>query len=1131
MRSPIHQLVPSFLNRKAGFQILIISFGWMGLLSCLTPSPSPPSVPNDKQEYEHRVRHFFDMGQWDSASFVYQKWWEHLPPDSQTLYLNIGNHYARTLLYHKKPDDAATIIQQIETHFSPSQDTDTLFFLQYLNNGIWLNQQKGNVRASDSMLNMVHEWVPDSAVMSFNLAEERLFSHHLFLQQLTLKNQFSVADSAYRNFLSRELDSLAGTFTYIDILTEFGKLQQRLNRPYEAVDAFQNGIALAQKYQLPPSLRLGHLYSQLAFAYYMVGSFKQTEKYYQKNFDLLQQFPQSPIKMAAAYAQLGMAAGAQQNSQLAHSFYQQSRNLYQEAQSQRGIAYTHTQEALIFELEEKYDHATTLLRRVNGIANTHPQAIDGQATAKQFANLGRMYQRGGKRDSSLYFLNLAFPYFQSKPQWYPGALIEIFLTKGKLFLEEKKHIIAWDNYQHALDTALFYYGASDMYSARSYWGLAQVSYEEGKIAQALSFIQQALPEFMDFQGDSVAISHVEAIPYPTLLLDLLILRGKVLAYRDADTLALKQSLSMFEVAQQLVDSLRTGIGFEKDKFSFIKKVHTLYEPALSTAFTLWEQTHHPQYLRSAFTFMEKSRGNVLLEGVQENKAIQYAQLDPALLEQEKSLKIQMGYWERRIFQYQQQHPQAENSPEFQSWLSKRFAIQQSYDSLKAALREKHPVYFQHKYDVSIPDMEMLQRETLQAQQGFVEYFSGKEHLYIFYLDRDTSYLRQIPLELPMHHLVKQYVQSLSTPPASQSTRAIRASSLPTIPYETIAHQLSQLLISPLSHDTLPRKLILVPDGILAYVPFDALLSKAVPDSLQDKFTFYPYLFLQHEISYAYSATLWEKMRKRARDPRHNSMLLVSQTFSQDSSDSRGEKAMAGTDSLRFDFLKYVNEEIRGIRKIFAGLSLKNRQADKATVLEKMDRYAALHFTTHGVIDDRESGYSYLALADAVPDTSSLGKLFVSDLYAQQIHAAMVVLSACNMGIGDLHRGEGIISMARGFAYAGAGSIVSTLWNVNDESTAFIMQRFYTHLAAGLPKDEALNLAKNDYLSSDKVGHDIRHPYFWAAYIPIGDMSPLKLQKATPWGLYGALGGILLLVLGIGSYVWKKRKTNKGHSLS
>ena len=176
-------------------------------------------------------------------------------------------------------------------------------------------------------------------------------------------------------------------------------------------------------------------------------------------------------------------------------------------------------------------------------------------------------------------------------------------------------------------------------------------------------------------------------------------------------------------------------------------------------------------------------------------------------------------------------------------------------------------------------------------------------------------------------------------------------------------------------------------------------------------------------------------------------------------------------------------------------------------------YSVIHLSTHGKADDRVGDYSFLAFTE-IPDSLENEYLYVRDLYNLRLNADMVVLSACETGIGELQRGEGILSLARGFTYAGAKSIINSLWSVNDQSTKFLMERFYTYLLEGLDKDAALRQAKLDYLASGENAD----PYFWAAFVPVGDMSPVELKDKNINWLWG-LGGISLVAILL---VWLRR---------
>ena len=141
------------------------------------------------------------------------------------------------------------------------------------------------------------------------------------------------------------------------------------------------------------------------------------------------------------------------------------------------------------------------------------------------------------------------------------------------------------------------------------------------------------------------------------------------------------------------------------------------------------------------------------------------------------------------------------------------------------------------------------------------------------------------------------------------------------------------------------------------------------------------------------------------------------------------------------------------------------------------------------------------------------RLYLNDLYAMNLPLEMVVLSACETGVGELLKGEGMLSLANGFTQAGAKSVITSLWKADDESTYKIMTAFYKYLARGQRKDEALRNAKLEYLENcDPLKSS---PYYWAAFIPIGDMSPIRAKPLyLQWGFWLMIG---VAVLGVWGY--------------
>ena len=199
-------------------------------------------------------------------------------------------------------------------------------------------------------------------------------------------------------------------------------------------------------------------------------------------------------------------------------------------------------------------------------------------------------------------------------------------------------------------------------------------------------------------------------------------------------------------------------------------------------------------------------------------------------------------------------------------------------------------------------------------------------------------------------------------------------------------------------------------------------------------------------------------------------------------------------------LTYNTHEIRKIESFYNGDLFLGQDASIGNFLEQAQNYRLLHLATHGKSNDRLGEYSFIAFQPLSDSTAQNHLLYVKDLYNVTLKADMVVLSACETGLGEMKRGEGIIGLATGFTYAGAQSIVPSLWSINDRVTADLMEEFYSQFQRGLSKDEALLVAKKQMLGNPATAS----PYFWAAFIPIGNMEPLATTFPAKWIAY--LGG-------------------------
>jgi CHAT domain-containing protein len=216
-------------------------------------------------------------------------------------------------------------------------------------------------------------------------------------------------------------------------------------------------------------------------------------------------------------------------------------------------------------------------------------------------------------------------------------------------------------------------------------------------------------------------------------------------------------------------------------------------------------------------------------------------------------------------------------------------------------------------------------------------------------------------------------------------------------------------------------------------------------------------------------------------------------------------------------LRWNQQEVESIGQHLSGVGYTQQAAVERRFKEEVSQYRIVHLAMHALIDDQNPMDSRLVFSQDTADIQEDGYLNAYELYDMEIPAELVVLSACETGYGKLERGEGIMSLARAFAYAGCPSIVMSHWLVDDKASAQLMDYFYRYLSEGLPKDEALRQAKQAYLETASVQKT--HPFFWANFVLVGDTAPIASPPAsTQRILYAA--GVLLLLLGlVGTAYW------------
>ena len=263
----------------------------------------------------------------------------------------------------------------------------------------------------------------------------------------------------------------------------------------------------------------------------------------------------------------------------------------------------------------------------------------------------------------------------------------------------------------------------------------------------------------------------------------------------------------------------------------------------------------------------------------------------------------------------------------------------------------------------------------------------------------------------------------------------------------------------------------------------------------------PYLIKDYQISYDYSSSLVIENLDLKQKTR-NSYIGYAPTYNDGSNGSNSNLPQFNLSSLMGN-----QDEIEECKKIWKGISLMGKKATEKSFKEFATKANILHLATHTFLDDENPQKSCFAFSHD-DQSNEDGFLYTYELYNMNILAKLVILSGCETGIGNIKKGEGIISLARAFKFAGCPNIIMSLWKVNDQTTKEIMISFNENLKKGMKKDRALQQAKISYLNGSKN----LHPYFWSSCVLIGNGDPIQYSgKAI---LYCMIPLCLILLVAI-----------------
>ena len=861
--------------------------------------------------------------------------------------------------------------------------------------------------------------------------------------------------------------------------------------------------------------------------YVLTGDYQQAIKAYQKIVSYESAFLDSSLiestyySMAVAYRNLENYQQAIVHHQLAVEW--QSKQAYEKlyeyykALNYQALGKAYIDQALYENDSSLLEKSKDLFQQALQLLGRSPEERARHATLTTYRALAKWHQTQGQSDSALYYLQQSLPYYRPpEPE-----LIEMYTLWGELYGEKKAYDEAQNYYQQALVIAETTYGQQHEKTAHILNLMGSHYVAQQQWPRALSYFQQALVQVTHDFDDATTYQNPSSEQLLPNKVSLAILLAKAHALQQlntqnpADTTSLLLALNTYRLAISVVDQMRQVFPSLEYKQFLSAKSAALYEQAIGAAYrahTLGLQQR--DFLAEAFYFSEKSKAATLLEATKTAEARTFAGIPDTLLAQENKLKRELTFWENKL--YQATEDSVKRTVRHQA-----FQTREAYHALIKHLEQDYPDYFRLKYSTEVIGLRALQA-TLSPGTTLLSFSYGDSSLYTFSISREAVQLHTQQIDRSFNQLLDNVLQYISRYTYEQAGNLDRYQA-----FVQDAHHLYQTLVQPSLPPRTPQQLIIIPDGRLGYLPFDVLLTDTIAEDAID-FQHLPYLIRQFPIRYEYSATLLTTSPPPLDQP--TAYLGFAPTYDEPTAapapvaSSREVRATLDGQIIGLSPLRYNRAEVDYVADLFEGKIFAGREASEQHFKEHASEANLLHLSMHAYAHDENDDLSGLIFTQQTnarrTDTAQEDNfLHPNELYSLSLHAELAVLSACETGMGTLAKGEGIMSLGRAFKYAGCPNVTMSLWRADDQSTSHLMQSFFTHLQAGQPKDEALRQAKLAYLDEAKSLQ--AHPYYWAAFVQVGDDVPLS-GNHDPERYYWLGGAVILMLMGVLFWIYRRR---------
>ncbi len=724
-------------------------------------------------------------------------------------------------------------------------------------------------------------------------------------------------------------------------------------------------------------------------------------------------------------------------------------------------------------------------------------------------NLGVTFRQLKKQNESIAFLNQSLDAYQSLLAASKDSTIITFI--GNILFERAQtqdakgeKAAATADFKAAITT---FGHSNNPLAVECFTTYGNFLKKNGQLDAALKTYNQGIKAaFPNFSADNATLNpNLTGIAFPELLG---LFSAKAFILKEKNDL--NAAFESFKKCDTLIQSLLEKYQADQSKYFLSDKALPIYENAIALAFSFYDKSKTPQYAEAAINFAEKNKALVLLENLKDTRAKSFGGVPQNLLDEERYGRAEVAYLEKQLYE-------ADTDSLKTKTQSQLFNAQEKLRRFNQHLETQFPKYFDLKIAKTNPLSIKGIQNALDAQTLAVSYFVGDSTLFAFAFSKTGCQIFAQKHTPQYSKDFKELRKSLSNEKFINDSTILAEQTFCSLSH-TFFKDLIEKPIAALNANGALTRLRIVPDGYLGYLPFELLLTQA---AAKWKGQNVPYLLQKYAVSYAYSLRLINDKEGNSSAQNFGGFGIEYDDETIKSLSNADSTSKSDENSTRSDVLSrlaFADDEVKNIQALLGGGQIwLNGGATKFAFMKNAPNCGILHLAMHGAIDENNPLNSGLIFSKS--DSSKDHFLSGYDLFAMQFKTGLAVLSACNTGNGELRRSEGVMSLARAFAYAGCPSTVMSLWSIPDESTSKVMLAFYKNLKNGDPKDIALQQAKLEYLKNCPPQYSI--PNEWGATVVIGNVSPIDFRVwwEKPWFL---VLSVSLLVIAILLFFKKKR---------